>query len=95
MKYLKSVIADNSNVHRYIAIQTAIGCMKMKEVKEVLYDRKMTPWFDKTQVVGMRMFRFAPGVTRLDSVINYYIRGNLGIFDIGKKIEEDKLNWLL
>ncbi|KAJ8715501.1 hypothetical protein PYW07_009983 [Mythimna separata] len=45
------------------------------------------------RVNEMKMLRWMSGVTRSDRIRNSFIRGSLGVRDVGKKLQECRLRW--
>ena len=45
------------------------------------------------KVAGIKMLRFAMGVTRKDKIRNDYIRGTVKVERLGMKIRKGKLRW--
>ena len=45
------------------------------------------------EVTGMKMLRFAMGVTRNDKIRNEYIRGIVKVERLGMKMREGRLRW--
>lgn len=41
----------------------------------------------------MHMLRYRTGVSYMDRIKNYYIRGSLGVVDIRNKMREHRLRW--
>ncbi|KAJ8720044.1 hypothetical protein PYW07_012087 [Mythimna separata] len=41
----------------------------------------------------MKMLRWMSGVTRSDRIRNSFIRGSLGVRDVGEKLQECRLRW--
>ena len=48
---------------------------------------------EKMKAAGMKMLRFAMGVTRKDKIINEHIRGTVKVEQLGMKMREGRLRW--
>ena len=47
----------------------------------------------RMEVAEMRMLRWMCGVTKLDRIKNYYIRGTAKVAEVTKKMQERRLQW--
>ena len=48
---------------------------------------------EEMKVAGMKILRFAIGVTKKDKIRNEYIRGTVKVERLGMKMKESRLRW--